>query len=183
VPLRNLLYAGNRAHKSGPSSRDGTARVRLRTVRRGMSTTSRRSRRSTPTANLTPTRTRTSRTKRRKSSTSDATTRRWRRSGAPSVAANALGRESLAHAVSHRGWRSVHARRSRPSVSDRREPGSAEKQREPERVHRAIVPARRRAMGASRVLFQIPYLCTLSDECSHLIVLRLVVAFASDLPL
>ena len=64
-----------------------------------------------------------------------------------------LGLEALAHAVRHRRRRAVHARRSRPGVSDRREPGSAEKEREPKRVHRLIVPATRRATGASGVLF------------------------------
>jgi hypothetical protein len=49
--------------------------------------------------------------------------------------AKALGPEALARAVSHRRWRAVHARRSRPDVSDPRKPGSAEKEREPERVH------------------------------------------------
>src|SRR5207248_1477476 len=61
----------------------------------------------------------------------------------------ALGPEALARAMRHRRWRAVHARRSRPAVSDRREPGSAEKEREPKRVHRLIVPATRRATGAS----------------------------------
>ena len=64
-----------------------------------------------------------------------------------------LGLEALAHSVRHRRRRAVHARRSRPGVSDRREPGSAEKEREPKRVHRLIVPATRRATGASGVLF------------------------------
>lgn len=72
----------------------------------------------------------------------------------------ALGPEALARAVRHRRWRAVHARRSRPDVSDPREPGSAEKEREPERVHRLIVPATRRATSVRRPVFQIPYLCT-----------------------
>jgi hypothetical protein len=74
--------------------------------------------------------------------------------------AKALGPEALARAVRHRRWRAVHARRSRPDVSDPREPGSAEKEREPERVHRLIVPATRRATSVRRPVFQIPYLCT-----------------------
>ena len=66
--------------------------------------------------------------------------------------AKALGPEALARAIRHRRWRAVHARRSRPAVSDRREPGSAEKQREPKRVHPLIVPATRRVTGASGAL-------------------------------
>jgi len=67
--------------------------------------------------------------------------------------AKALGPEALARAMRHRRWRAVHARRSRPAVSDRREPGSAEKKREPKRVHRLIVPATRRVTGASGAPF------------------------------
>src|SRR6266550_8450463 len=65
----------------------------------------------------------------------------------------ALGPEALARAMRHRRWRAVHARRSRPAVSDRREPGGAEKKREPKRVHRLIVPATRRVTGASGAPF------------------------------
>ena len=96
------------------------------------------------------------------------------------MAAKALGPEALARALRHRRWRAVHARRSRPDVSDPREPGSAEKEREPERLHRLIVPATRRATSVRRSIFQIPYLCTRTE---HLIALRLVVAFGWDLPL
>jgi hypothetical protein len=67
--------------------------------------------------------------------------------------AKALGPEALARAMRHRRWRAVHARRSRPAVSDRPEPGSAEKKREPKRVHRLIVPATRRVTGASGAPF------------------------------
>jgi hypothetical protein len=74
--------------------------------------------------------------------------------------AKASGLEPFAGAVRHRRWRAVHARRSRPGVSDRREPGSAEKKGEPKRVHRLIVPATRRARSVQRPVFQIPYLCT-----------------------
>ena len=56
-------------------------------------------------------------------------------------ALRASGPETLARAMRHRRWRAVHARRSRPGVTDRREPGSAKKKREPKRVHRLIVPA------------------------------------------
>jgi hypothetical protein len=89
------------------------------------------------------------------------------------MAANTSGSEALSRAVRHRLWRAVHARRSRPGVTDRREPGRTEKEREPKRVHRRIVPATRRATGASGVPF--------AD--SLLIARRLVVAFGSDLPL
>jgi hypothetical protein len=74
--------------------------------------------------------------------------------------AKALGPEALARAMRHRRWRAVHARRSRPAVSDRREPGSAEKKREPKRVHRLIVPATRRVTGASGAPFSDSLLCT-----------------------
>jgi hypothetical protein len=67
--------------------------------------------------------------------------------------AKPLGPEALARAIGHRRWRAVHARRSRPGVSDRRQPGRGEKEREPERVHRSSVPATRRAMKASSPSF------------------------------
>jgi hypothetical protein len=65
------------------------------------------------------------------------------------LAAKALGPEALARAIRHRRWRAIHARRSRPGVSDRREPGSAEQEREPKRVHRTSVPTTRRPTEAS----------------------------------
>jgi hypothetical protein len=71
-------------------------------------------------------------------------------------AATALGPEALARAIRHRRWRAVHARGSRPGVSDRREPGSAKKEREPKRVHRPSVPTTCRpteASGASSFRF------------------------------
>jgi hypothetical protein len=105
--------------------------------------------------------------------------RRYLSEGRPG--AKALGLEALARAVRHRRWRAVHARRSRPGVSDRREPGSAEKEREPKPVHRLIVPATRRATGASGVPFSDSLL--MHPDSLPGLALRLVVPFGSDLPL
>jgi hypothetical protein len=63
------------------------------------------------------------------------------------------GPKALARAIRHRRWRHLHARRSRPGVSDRRQPGRGEKKREPERVHPSSVPATRRAMKATSASF------------------------------
>jgi hypothetical protein len=67
--------------------------------------------------------------------------------------AKALRPETLSRAIRHRRWRAVHARSSRPGVSDRREPGSGKQERGPERVHRWSVPATRRATKASCAFF------------------------------
>jgi hypothetical protein len=75
-----------------------------------------------------------------------------------------LGPEALARAIRERRWRAVHARCSRPGVSDRREPGSAEEKREPKGVHRLSVPATRELRQRSAPSFQTPYLCTRTNH-------------------
>ena len=71
--------------------------------------------------------------------------------GASSLGSRGLDPEAIARAIRHRGWRSVHAWRSRPDVSDRRQPRRGEEKREPERAHRSSVPAARRSTKAFSV--------------------------------